>query len=42
MLVDTACRTVMPSEIPLGILTSVIGAPLFFVILLRSQRGARS
>ena len=42
MLVDTACRTVTPSEIPLGILTSVIGAPLFFIILLRSQRGARS
>ena len=42
MLVDTVCRTVTPSEIPLGILTSVIGAPLFFIILLRSQRGARS
>lgn len=38
--VDTVCRTVVASEIPLGILTSVIGAPLFFVILLRSQRGA--
>lgn len=39
VLVDTACRTLMASEIPLGILTSVIGAPFFFVILLRTQRG---
>ena len=42
VLVDTACHTIIASEIPLGILTSVIGAPLFFIILLRSQRGARS
>lgn len=41
ILVDTACRTVMASEVPLGILTSVIGAPLFFIILLRSRRGGR-
>ena len=42
MLVDTACRTVTPSEIPLGILTSVIGAPLFFVILINGRRAGRS
>ena len=39
ILVDTACRTIMASEIPLGILTSVIGAPFFFIILLRTQGG---
>ena len=39
VVVDTCCRTLMASEIPLGILTSVIGAPFFFIILLRTQRG---
>jgi len=39
--VDTACRSLMPPEIPLGILTSIIGAPLFFLILLRTQQGDR-
>ena len=38
VLVDTACRSLMASEIPLGILTSVIGAPFFFLILLKTQR----
>ncbi len=39
VLVDTACRTLIASEIPLGILTSIIGAPFFFIILLRTHRG---
>ena len=39
--VDTAYRTVISSEIPLGILTSIIGAPLFFLVLLRTQQGGR-
>ena len=39
IIVDTCCRTLMASEIPLGILTSIIGAPFFFVILLRTQKG---
>lgn len=42
ILVDMACRTLLASEIPLGILTSIIGAPFFFAILLRTQRGQRS
>lgn len=41
VLVDMVCRTLMASEIPLGILTSVIGAPFFFAILLQTQRGQR-
>ena len=40
IIVDTCCRTLMASEIPLGILTSIIGAPFFFIILLRTQRGS--
>ena len=42
VVVDMACRTLMASEIPLGILTSIIGAPFFFVILMKTRRGERS
>ena len=38
MLVDTAARTVSPKEIPISILTAVIGSP-FFIYLLRKNRG---
>ena len=41
ILVDTACRTFLASEIPLGILTSIIGAPFFFAILLKTRKGVR-
>lgn len=41
ILVDTACRTFMASEIPLGILTSIIGAPFFFAILLKTRKEVR-
>jgi iron complex transport system permease protein len=34
VLCDTVARTVMaPSELPLGVVTAVIGAPVFVVIL---------
>ena len=36
--VDTAARTVSPKEIPISILTAVIGAP-FFIYLLRKNKG---
>ena len=42
VIVDMCCRTLMASEIPLGILTSIIGAPFFFLILLRTQRGGEA
>lgn len=42
IIVDCACRALMASEIPLGILTSIIGAPFFFAILLQTHRGERS
>jgi len=36
---DTCARTIIaPAEIPIGILTAVIGAPFFLMLLLR-QRG---
>lgn len=41
IIVDTACRTLMASEIPLGILTAIIGAPFFFIILFKTQKGLR-
>jgi len=38
-LVDVAARLVIrPAELPVGILTAVVGAPVFLLILLRAQR----
>ncbi|CAA7599941.1 FecCD transport family [Acididesulfobacillus acetoxydans] len=39
LLVDDLARTAASVEIPLGILTSLIGAPFFIYLLLRSKRG---
>ncbi|GAH69199.1 unnamed protein product, partial [marine sediment metagenome] len=39
VLCDTAARTVMfPTEIPVGVLTALIGGPLFIRLLVRSGR----
>lgn len=38
MLVDTAARTLTASEIPVSILTAILGAP-FFIILMRKSGG---
>jgi len=35
--VDTVARTLTPAEIPLGILTAIIGAPIFAILLRRSR-----
>ena len=40
LLIDTLARTVSASEIPVSILTAVIGAPVF-IILLRKTGGIR-
>ena len=40
ILIDTAARSVTAAEIPVSILTAIIGAP-FFILLLRRTRGAR-
>jgi len=38
LVLDTVARTALPSEIPLGILTGLIGVPAFFVLFLRFLR----
>jgi iron complex transport system permease protein len=38
LLIDTLARTVAPVEIPLGILTAVIGTPFFIWLLAVSHR----
>jgi iron complex transport system permease protein len=38
---DTVARTLLPGEIPLGILTSLIGASLFLVLLTSKRTGIR-
>lgn len=39
LVVDTLARSVMDIEIPLGILTAVVGAPFFLFLLARGERG---
>lgn len=39
MLVDIVCRTLVVTEIPVGIVTSIIGAPVFLVLLKRVKEG---
>ena len=39
LLVDDVARNVMQMEIPLGILTAIIGAPVFVFLLLKGKRG---
>jgi iron complex transport system permease protein len=41
LIIDTLARTMAPVEVPLGILTAVIGTP-FFIWLLASARGSWS
>jgi len=38
IILDTVARTALPSEIPLGILTGLIGVPAFFILFLRFLR----
>lgn len=42
LAVDDVARTVFPVEIPLGILTAIVGAPFFLSLLLRRRRNQRS
>jgi iron complex transport system permease protein len=39
LLVDDLARSLFAVEIPLGIVTAIIGAPFFLLLLKRSQRG---
>jgi iron complex transport system permease protein len=37
-VMDTLARSVLPGELPVGILTAVVGAPAFFLLLRRHHR----
>lgn len=37
LIMDDLARTLLPVEIPIGILTAMIGAPLFLIILFRKE-----
>lgn len=39
LLMDDLARTISATELPLGILTSLVGAPFFVVLLLRARKG---
>jgi iron complex transport system permease protein len=39
ILIDNVARTLLPGEIPLGVLTGLIGVPLLIVLLRRSRTG---
>jgi len=41
LLADTITRAILPSELPIGILTSLIGGPFFCYIFKKRQQGAR-
>ncbi|MCG8352192.1 MAG: iron ABC transporter permease, partial [Chloroflexales bacterium] len=36
-IIDTLARSLTPAEIPLGILTALVGAPVFFMLLRRTR-----
>lgn len=38
LIVDTLARSLTPAEIPLGILTALVGAPVFAILLRRGER----
>ncbi|MGE8358154.1 MAG: iron chelate uptake ABC transporter family permease subunit, partial [Microvirgula sp.] len=40
LLTDTLARTVAPIELPLGVLTALVGAPFFLFLLARGGRPA--
>ena len=39
VFVDTICRTITGAEIPLGIVTAIVGGP-FFIYLLKKTKGS--
>lgn len=39
LIIDNICRTLLPYEIPLGVLTSLLGAPFFIYILYKKKGG---
>jgi iron complex transport system permease protein len=41
LLADTVTRAVLPAEVPIGVLTALIGGPFFCLIFRGRQRRAR-
>lgn len=41
LLADTVTRAVLPAEVPIGVLTALIGGPFFCVIFRKRQRGLK-
>lgn len=39
LIIDNISRTLLPSEVPLGVLTGLIGVPLFILLLRRNRTG---
>ena len=39
MIVDTIARTAIESEIPIGVLTAIAGAPIFAYLLRKNRSG---
>lgn len=39
MLIDNVARTLLPGEIPLGVLTGLIGVPILIILLRRNKTG---
>lgn len=39
LLIDTISRTMLPAEVPLGVLTGLVGVPLLIVLLRRNRTG---
>jgi iron complex transport system permease protein len=40
LLVDTVCRTLIPGELPPGVVTAIVGTPVFIALLAASSRNA--
>ena len=38
VVVDNFCRSIIPGELPIGVVTSLIGAPMFIYMLFKSRR----
>ena len=41
VLIDLLCRTLTAAELRIGILTGIIGAPFFIMILIKQSRNLR-
>lgn len=38
VMVDTLCRSLTAAEIPLSVITAILGAPVFLILLRRAGR----